>query len=188
MIYLPSQPPTCHLAERCQSLCDASWRSPLLARQNFSKRDSDDPSHQPNPLVSRHRLRQRIRGALFSRLSPPRRPASPPEKLGTRRQRVADIPPSSTCFPPASRGGCRAAIPQATMEDTTNFGTPENGASPADNPILAQPPLQDDANTGDSEGSYPPKLSPMLGPRATKVRAANNSTINRRSNGGEHGR
>lgn len=42
------------------------------------------------------------------------------------------------------------------MEDSATYGSPGNGASPGDNPILAQPPLQpDSANAGDSEGTHP---------------------------------
>jgi len=38
------------------------------------------------------------------------------------------------------------------MEDSATYGSPGNGASPGDNPILAQPPLQADvANAGDNE-------------------------------------
>jgi SWI/SNF related-matrix-associated actin-dependent regulator of chromatin subfamily C len=39
------------------------------------------------------------------------------------------------------------------MEDSTSYGSPGNGASPGSNPILAQPPLQPQADgAGDGEG------------------------------------
>lgn len=37
------------------------------------------------------------------------------------------------------------------MDDSATYGSPENGASPDSNPILAQPPLQSDSGAGDGE-------------------------------------
>ncbi|KJZ78121.1 hypothetical protein HIM_02758 [Hirsutella minnesotensis 3608] len=37
------------------------------------------------------------------------------------------------------------------MEDSATYGSPETGESPNGNPILAQPPLQPDQNTGDGQ-------------------------------------
>jgi SWI/SNF related-matrix-associated actin-dependent regulator of chromatin subfamily C len=34
------------------------------------------------------------------------------------------------------------------MDDTANYGSPGNGASPSSNPILAQPPLPGGASIG----------------------------------------
>ncbi|PNY23429.1 SWI/SNF and RSC complexes subunit ssr2, partial [Tolypocladium capitatum] len=44
------------------------------------------------------------------------------------------------------------------MEDSATYGSPDNGASPNGNPILAQPPLQPDTGAaGDGQGNVPPR-------------------------------
>lgn len=39
------------------------------------------------------------------------------------------------------------------MEDGATFGSPNNGASPNGNPILAQPPLEGDNTDGAGQGT-----------------------------------
>lgn len=39
------------------------------------------------------------------------------------------------------------------MDDAAAYGSPDNGASPNSNPILAQPPLQSDSGAAEGEGN-----------------------------------
>lgn len=49
----------------------------------------------------------------------------------------------------ATRSSC-------TMADSTSYGSPSHGATPDGNSLLAQPPLQQDENSGDGEGNNAP--------------------------------
>lgn len=40
------------------------------------------------------------------------------------------------------------------MEGSTTYGSPDNGALPDGNPLLAQPPLQPDSGAGDGQGKH----------------------------------